>query len=55
MRYQAPMRDRLTGALCNFLLNHVATEEYRAFVATCTDLGLGSLERKLLGTDDPKP
>lgn len=47
------LRDRAVGSLCNFLLNHFATKEYRAFVAACSTLGKEWLDGEVLGAHDP--
>ena len=45
------LRDRFVSGVSNWLINNLATEEYRAYLYVCYDLGQGRLERKLIGTD----
>lgn len=39
------MRDRIVHTICNFLLNHVATKEYRALIFVTSFLGKEALDK----------
>ena len=39
------MRDRIVHSICNWLLNHVATKEYRALIFVVCFLGKEALDK----------
>lgn len=45
--YRSTWRDRFTSTVSNFLLNHVATEKYRAYVSVSYQLGRNRVDAAL--------
>lgn len=45
--YKSKFRDKFVHVTCNWLLNRVATLEYRAFVSTLMKLGRDELDRRV--------
>lgn len=48
--YKPRIRDRFVHGVCNFLINTLATKEYRAFVWYCFTLGKEQVEANLKDT-----
>lgn len=42
-------RDKVVESVCNFLLNHVATKEYRAFVTIVNRMGKEAVDKMVEG------
>lgn len=47
MTYRTTFRDRIAWRVSNWLLNHVATKEYRAFVTVLIAKGRKQLDKEL--------
>lgn len=52
MTYKTTRRNRLAHAIANWVLNHLATVEYRAFLTVVYARGKQSLDEEL-GLDTP--